>query len=376
MRKIFILWLFGAWVQQTAGQVVWNDPMEAGDPLLWGQCWQDELCGSYARLSERIRPQVRPALWELSTHSAGLFLRFQTDASVIRVRYGVDGSTAMPHMPATGVSGVDLYVAGKDEKWHFAARNIDWVFSDTVKFDFRGSAAAFPEGENEYMLYLPLYNRLNWLEVGVDSSAGFRWIPPHDDRLPIVAYGTSILQGGCASRPGMAWTNILSRKLGCTVMNFGFSGNGQMDPEVVAQLAEIDTRLYLIDCIANMLSMDDSTFIARFRQGVASLRGRSDAPILLAEYAGGINAYSDPRAAAKNALLRRCYDDLRAEGVRGLYYLAAVEVAFPDEGTVDGVHPNDLGMDAVAVGYERKIRRIFHKGMKRAAFGQDKFSRK
>lgn len=112
----------------------------------------------------------------------------------------------------------------------------------------------------EFRLYLPLYNEVEWIEVGIDSAARFEWLPLREER-PVVAYGTSILQGGCASRPGMAWTNILSRKIDRTVMNFGFSGSGRMERETVELIAENDAKAWIIDCVPNMNHLED--FVVR-----------------------------------------------------------------------------------------------------------------
>ena len=197
------------------------------------------------------------------------------------------------------------------------------------------------------------------MEIGVDSAAMFHWIPRRTER-PIAAYGTSILQGGCASRPGMAWTNILSRRLDRTVLNFGFSGNGQMDPELIEALAGTDARLYILDCIPNLTGFDDSVFTARYIDGITRLRSRSDAPILLAEDVGGSEGFAYPASVNKNRLLKACYDRLKEQGIENLHYLSCEEIGMPEDGTVDGIHLTDLGMKTLAEAHERKIREILH----------------
>lgn len=352
-------WIIVCWLCLLAGymnaQTKWNNPMQAGVRVVNGQGWYEELAGSYNRLPDRIREKIRPSLWNLSTHSAGLSLVFRTNAPELTVRYGISGAEDMSHMPATGVSGVDLYVKNEDDgQWHYIAKNINWSFGDTVRYTFHMTG-----GENrEYRLYLPLYNHVEWMEVGADSASRFEWIPC-DETCPIVAYGTSILQGGCASRPGMAWTNILSRRLQYPLLNLGFSGNGQMDPEVIDLIAEVPARLYIIDCIPNVPYMEDELFMSRFRYGITKLRKASDAPILLVEHEGGMSQSGDPGVLHKNELLRKCYEDMCREGVKELYLFKCEEMEFPEDGTVDGVHPNDLGMEATAAGYEKKIREIF-----------------
>lgn len=358
-RRFMNRWIIVCLLCLCAGlanaQTKWYDPMQSDVRVVNGQAWYEELAGSYNRLPDRIREKIRPSLWNLSTHSAGLSISFRTNVSAVAVRYSVSGGKDMGHMPATGVSGVDLYVRNDaDGQWHFMARDIDWKFGDTVCYTFRSAGGDL----REYMLYLPLYNHVEWMEVGVDSAFQFEWVP-YDESCPIVAYGTSILQGGCASRPGMAWTNILSRRLQYPILNLGFSGNGQMDPEIIDLIAEVPARLYIIDCIPNVPYMEDELFMSRFRYGVTKLREASNAPILLVEHEGGMSQLGDPGVLHKNELLRKCYEEMCREGVKELYLFKCEEMDFPEDGTVDGVHPNDLGMEATAAGYEKKIREIF-----------------
>lgn len=160
------------------------------------------------------------------------------------------------------------------------------------------------------------------VEVGIDSAARFEWLPLREER-PVVAYGTSILQGGCASRPGMAWTNILSRKIDRTVMNFGFLGSGRMERETVELIAENDAKAWIIDCVPNMNHLEDSLFEARYLEGVRLIRNRSEAPILLVESATASTGYADQATLRKNRLLKSCYEKLIAENTRNIHYLSA-----------------------------------------------------
>ena len=135
MKKSIIACLLCLCAGFASAQTRWYNPMQAEGRVVEGQGWYEELSGSYNRLPDRIREKIRPSLWNLSTHSAGLSVLFRTDAPSITVRYSVSGEKDMEHMPATGVSGVDLYVMNEtDGEWHFTARNIDWRFGDTFFF--------------------------------------------------------------------------------------------------------------------------------------------------------------------------------------------------------------------------------------------------
>ncbi|WP_302302834.1 SGNH/GDSL hydrolase family protein, partial [Alistipes ihumii] len=298
----------------------WERPEQAEFPVVQGQGWTRELGGSYRRLPDRAEVLVPPAVWKLSAHSAGEALHFVTNSPEIRVRYGVKGPVDMSHMPATGVSGIDLYQIDNDGTWLFVPRLIDRTFSDTVSYRFCPvPGEGYDRLGYEFRLYLPLYNEVEWIEVGIDSAARFEWLPLREER-PVVAYGTSILQGGCASRPGMAWTNILSRKIDRTVMNFGFSGSGRMERETVELIAENDAKAWIIDCVPNMNHLEDSLFEARYLEGVRLIRNRSEAPILLVESATASTGYADQATLRKNRLMKSCNEKMIAETTRNFHF--------------------------------------------------------
>ncbi len=155
-------------------------------------------------------------------------------------------------MPATGVSGIDLYSKTIDGKWLWAAGKFS--FKDTITYHFTNLLPNDQHVNNrEYTLYLPLYNSVKWMEITVPKAALFKSLPVRKDN-PIVVYGTSIAQGACASRPGLAWTNILGRKLDRPVINLAFSGNGKLEKELIELLSEIDASLYVLDCLPNLTS--------------------------------------------------------------------------------------------------------------------------
>ncbi|MDD3108079.1 MAG: SGNH/GDSL hydrolase family protein [Alistipes sp.] len=357
VRRFIASWLCGValWGGSLAAQPAWQDPQQASFPVVQGQGCQPQLRGSYNRLPERFQAEVRAGLWHLSHHSAGLYVDFQSDAPEIHLRYGIVGSPAMSHMAATGVSGMDLYVRSADSSWHFVSKSFDDPFADTVHYTFRPYLTT--GGMHHYRLYLPLYNQVSWMNVGVDPSMQLAWIP-RSEALPIVAYGTSILQGGCASRPGMAWANILARKLDLPLINLGFSGNGQMDSVLLDLMAHTPARIYLIDCLPNLVGMEDAVVEQKYLKGVRQLRAQGNqTPILLVEHAGGGEKESK-ESEGKNSVLRRCYEQLKREGVKQLYYMTRKEIALSSEATVDGTHPTDWGMQTIAEAYARKVQKI------------------
>jgi hypothetical protein len=346
----------GGWAADAAaakpkveGGLAWYDVRDWG---VEGRGW-NETERYFDRLPRKAKGVVRDGVWSLSRHSAGMCCRFETDATAIWARYELSsGSLAMPHMPATGVSGLDLYARDKHRHWRW----LGFVSPTATKLTVRLAEGIEP-GRREYLLYLPLYNGTESLEVGLAPQAAFKPLAPR--ARPIVFYGTSITHGGCASRPGMAYPAIVGRHLDWPVVNLGFSGNGTMDPAVGALLAELDAAVYVIDCLPNMSA---DTVAARTEPLVRQLRAaRATVPILLVEDRTFANAALIPGSrqhhAASRAALRASYERLKAAGVPGLHYVEGEHLIGDDgEGTVDASHPTDLGMLRTAEALETVLR--------------------
>lgn len=351
--------LAAAWLITTLGasaETMWHDPL-AETPRegsnIHNQAWHE---GNYHRLPARAEALVRRPLWLLSTNSAGLQLRFVTDSPDISVKYDISGPTAMPHMPATGVSGVDLYRTA-DRAFCFGTYSIR---PGKVEYSYHIDRPA-DDGIAEYTLYLPLYNEVSGLQVGVSRGSSFSWIPVGDDK-PIVVYGTSVAQGACASRPGMAWTNILSRETGQPVINLGFSGNGKLEAPLLDLISGIDAKAIVLDCLPNLFQLPEAELTNLVEQAVRQLRAHSDAPILLVEHTGYSNALTnqsrwDDYHRADRAQ-RVAYDNLVAHGVTGLHYLSNEQIAMPSEVWVDYVHMTDMGQQHHARAIARAIAAI------------------
>lgn len=362
MKKLICLLFCCLLFLPATAQWKWHNPMEAGFPVIQNQGFTKEIGNSYTRLPERAKGMVSEPLWNLSRHSAGLAIHFYSDAPQIKVRYAVTGSLNMPHMPSIGVSGVDLYSINSDGEWHFCFGN--YSFKDTITYTYNniGKDRYHKQGF-EYRLYLPLYNGVKWLEIGIPEDAKLEFIPVSPEK-PIVLYGTSIAQGACASRPAMAWGTILQRSLDYPLINLGFSGNGKLAKEVLQFINETDARLYILDCMPNLSNQKEEEVTALAIAAVKQLRGKHSAPILLIEHGGYSNMYTDStqyKAVVRvNRASRKAYELIQSEGIKDVYYLSREELNIPADGWVDYVHPSDLGMQQQAAAVERKVREILH----------------
>ena len=338
-----------------------------GSPLLWydlraldveGKGWTDTE-SFYDRLPAKAKGKVPNSVWGLSLASAGMSARFTTDATAISARWKLrQKRIGMHHMAPSGVSSLDLYVR-HESAWR-------WL-GYTPAREFPSNEGSFVTGlspeSREYQIYLPLYNGVEEVLIGLPKEATLSKAPtyPKDKRKPIVFYGTSITQGACASRPGMAYPAIIGRRLNRPTINLGFSGNGRMQPGVEAIFPELDAVLFVIDCLPNM---GGSEVRERALPFLRTLRERHPAtPIILTEDRDYGQAFlrketRDGQTDRRNAL-RETYDTLQAEGVPNLHYIPATgQIGTDGEALVDGSHPNDLGMMRLADAFAPVIEEV------------------
>ncbi len=308
---------------------------------------------NYARFPQEYKKKLREAVWGLGQNSAGISIRFRTNASDIIVRWTALNDGKMDHMAYTGIKGVDLY----------AHMDNNWKYVNTGRVQGKDNKFAMIKSEDkifrEYLLNLPLYDGIESLSIGVNTDAEItipkeKWLI---EKKPVVYYGSSIAQGGCASRPGMLFTNILERKMDRNFINMGFSGNGTFDISVGEAMCETDAALFVIDCNPNTqteLIYERAVALVKYLK-----EKRPDVPVLLVEAYYYVNGFVNPLEsvnAKKNIELQKAYESLKKSGIKQLYYREGDGLIGDDcEGTVDGVHPNDLGMMRIAEGLQPSI---------------------
>lgn len=248
----------------------------------------------------------------------------------------------MNHMTPTGIKGLDLYCL-QDGKWVFAGSGRPQGKTNEATM----VKNMVPE-EREYLLYLSLYDGVTSLAIGVDSLSMIE--QPAVDlpvrKKPVVFYGTSILQGGCASRPGMAHTNILERWLNRECINLGFSGNALLDLEIAEVLASVDASMFILDFLPNATVEQMKERAEKFYSIVRAKH--PDTPILFVEDPIFPHSRFDKKVAQevkhKNETIAAIFQSLKKQGDKNIYFLSSKDIIGHDgEATVDGVHFTDLG---------------------------------
>ena len=220
----------------------------------------DDTEGRYARLPLSCKGESKKWVWILGQDTPGLAVRFATNSTAIAAKWVTKRNNSMSHMAMVGVKGLDLYVL-KSGKWRYVrcARPKGKENEGVIISDMKGEM-------NEYMLYLPLYDGIETLEIGIEEKAVIRQpqVESPVTERPVICYGTSITQGGCATRPGMAYTNILSRMLNREVVNLGFSGHGHLEYEIAELMTHRNPSVIVMDFIPNVSASMLNERIERF----------------------------------------------------------------------------------------------------------------
>lgn len=322
----------------------------------------NDTYGDYTRIPVWLKDSVRPSLWERAECSSGIAIRFATNSKRVGVKYKLLWNTHMLHMADTGLKGTDLYRLSDDGIWEYVNTNrpnankdkeCEKIYVENLEGDMR-----------EFMIYLPLYDGVTEMWVGVDSSAVVQKpvIDNPRSNKKIVMYGTSILQGGCSTRTGMVATSMIQRDLNCEVVNIGISGEGKMDMVMAKALASIkDADVFVIDPIPNCTEGMCDTLTYDF---VNYLRvNRPEVPIVMVE--GPIYPYAKfdsffkKYLPAKNAAFKKNYDKMIAENLKNLYYITSDNLIGSDnEATVDGIHFTDIGFRRYADKLEPLLKQL------------------
>lgn len=317
--------------------------------------WDNTLT-PFTRIPATLKDSVRETLWDRAKNSAGIGIRFATNSHCVAVRYNLMSNFHMAHMADTGIKGTDLYILDDDGKWRFV--NCNRPYRD---YSYKGEGPRKDSIQSkvyidrldgrwhEYMIYLPLYDGINWMEIGIEPSAQITQPKVNSPRREkkLVFYGTSIMHGGCASRTGMVATSILQRDLDVECVNLGFSGEGKMDSCMARAMAAIPhVDAYILDPIPNCTKLMCDTVTYGFVKTLRDLR--PEVPIFMVEgqeysyerFSGFYSKYLPE----KNEEYHKNYLKLKAENPRNLYYIDRRDLYGPDcEGTVDGIHLTDLG---------------------------------
>ncbi len=315
---------------------------------------------TFKRFPDSLEKLLRKPVWDLSKNSAGLAIVFETNSTQLSAKWATTGGVTFQHVAGSLVKGIDLYALDK-EQWYYAGigrpAESNKHESNIIK-DLDGKM-------RQYLLYLPCYDNTDSIMIGIDSGAIMHTFDKNTvfKGKPIVFYGTSIMQGASAMRPGMAHAAIIERRMHVETINLGFSGNGQLDSMLAVIMSSIDASCYVIDCGPNLTPQMAQERTIPFIQQLK--KNRPLVPVLLVaniEYpTARFNETINHKIKKINSYFLDAYKTLLKQGYKEIYYLPSKGLIGDDgEGTVDGTHLTDLGFYRLANVIEKKLRDIIH----------------
>lgn len=345
-------------IKQLHGEWKWHSPLSAPFRVLGFPWLQRE--GVYRRLPLHPQEELPAAVDKLANCTAGGQIRFRTNARRVAIRVQLGGVPSMDHMPATGQNGFDAYI-GEPGRERYAGTTRMKLNSDSyVCILFDGAAG---DKLQTVTLYFPLYQSVVEVAVGLPPEAITEYDPSYENSGRLVFYGTSITQGGCAGRPGLAYTHQLGRRLKREVVNLGFSGNGKGEPELARIIRELDrVDAFVIDYEANCST---DRYCATLEPFIRLYREKQpEVPILVLSRIPYAREHYD-QAKQQERLFKRDFANqvvelLKAEGDAYIFFGDGSKLLGRryDECTVDGVHPNDLGFTRMANGIYPLLQKI------------------
>jgi len=314
----------------------------------------------YRRLPQNPRWPLPPAVDSLANCTAGGQIRFATNSRRLSLRVELAAPASMYHMPATGQCGFDCYIGAPGGQRYFSTTRYDHKQSEYEAVLFESNDS----GLKNITLNFPLYQGVKEVWIGVEADAAIEAPPAYEDAGRVVVYGTSITQGGCASRPGMAFTNILSRRINREFINLGFSGNGKGEPELAHIIGEIpDVACYVLDYDANVASVE--AMQETLPEFIRILRNdHPQTPILVISRVPAANEFYQEEALKKRLgklnVQRETVARLQSDGDRNITFLNGEELMGEEylESTVDGSHPTDLGFWLMANALEPVLKNL------------------
>lgn len=294
--------------------------------------------GKYRRMPDNIARKVGEGVYLLHTNTAGGRVRFTTDSPYIAIHAKMDGLGKMPHFALTGSIGFDLYVDNYYSKTFVPPFYIKDGYESIFEFE--------KKEEREITINFPLYSNVSELYIGLQETSFLAEAKPYKNTKPIVYYGSSITQGGCASRPGMAYQSIVSRNFDYDYINLGFSGNAKAEDEMIEYIKNLDMSIFVYDYDHNAPTVEH---LAKTHEKMfKAIREKN--PLLPVIIMSRPKHFLTEEEKTRRSIIETTYLNAVAAGDKNVYFIdgEALTDLCKDSGTVDNCHPTDFGFASIA----------------------------
>lgn len=308
---------------------------------------------TFRRIPQEVAEATSEGVARLHTNTAGGRVRFATDSEYVAIRCTMPNITHFAHMPATGVSGFDMYVARGNGEIFEKTFVPPWNLTD-------GYASIYHFGSREMReitINFPLYNNVDSLFVGLEPSAALGEGRKYKYEKPVVYYGSSITQGGCASRPGNSYEGFISQKISCNHINLGFSGNAKGEDAIMDYIAGLDMSVFVYDYDYNTPSVEHLR--ETHERGFKKIRAvNPELPVIFVSAPNDNKHVVTDSFSSRREIIFSTYMNARSSGDKNVFFVDGCGLfngEFPNSCTVDGCHPNDLGFFRMAESIGRMV---------------------
>ncbi len=308
----------------------------------------------YRRVPKDVAENTSEGVASLATNTAGGRIRFITDSPYVILKVVYPSVTFLPHMPRSGTSGFDVYVNCDGRECYVKS-----FIPPTPQTEFDG-VIDFPEQKERLItVNFPLYNGVKELYIGINANYSIKPAPDYSVKLPMVSYGSSITQGGCASRPGNAYQSIISRRYDADFINLGFSGSAKGEEAMKDYIATLPMSAFLLDYDYNAPNADH---LQKTHKPIyeAVRRANPDIPIIMMARPCFLSEEQN-ESDARNRIIKDTYKFALESGDKNVYFISSRELfeLCEDNGTVDGCHPTDLGFFSMAQAMNKVLDKLF-----------------
>lgn len=302
---------------------------------IYGVFYED---GKYRRLPKDTARGVSDGVYHLHANTAGGRVRFKTDSSYVAINVKMGSVGKMPHFALTGSCGFDLYA--DNEYFATFVPPFDMTEGYEGIIELRGAKM------RDITINFPLYSEVCRLYIGLSSNAQVLAPTPYKVEKPVVYYGSSITQGGCASRPGNSYEAIVSEWLNIDHINLGFSGNAKAEAAISQYIKGLDMCAFVYDYDHNAPTVEHlrATHERMFSEIRAS---HPNLPIIIMSRPK-CNLTEEEKERLE--IIKSTYERALAQGDKNVYFISGKELMklSGDSGTVDSCHPNDWGFYSMA----------------------------
>lgn len=302
---------------------------------IYGVFWED---GQYRRMPENVAKSVSSEVHRLHVRTAGGRVRFVTDSSYVAVSAKTGPPIKTSHFTLAGTSGFDMYV-GKEHAHTFMP-------PQSMETGYEGIAELGSNELREITINFPLYAEVHELFIGLEKNAVLKEPVPYRNKKPIVYYGSSITMGGCASRAGTCYQNIVARQFDCDYINLGFSGSALGEDEMTDYIKSLDMSVFVMDYDHNAPTAEH---LKNTHEKMFSSVRKSHPEIPIIIMARPQYKLTDDDA-KRQSVIETTYGNAITRGDKNVYYISSTQLTAlcNGEGTVDGTHPTDFGFASIA----------------------------